>query len=151
MLAQRKPRDEESLDPLEETHRPALLREVIELLRPGGGAILVDATVGAGGHTQEILDRVGPAGRVYGIDRDPEALAFARERLDRFGDRFVPIQGNHEDIADLLAARGVVAVDGVLADLGLSSRQLDDPERGFSFLLDGPLDMRMGPDSGSPA
>lgn len=132
-------------------HRPVLLREVVRALRPRPGAMLVDATVGAGGHAEPLLRELGDEGRLLGIDRDPLALAQATERLSPFGRRFVPIRGNHDDLARLLRNAGVFAVDGILADLGVSSMQLDDAERGFSFRADGPLDMRMDPEGGAPA
>ena len=124
-------------------HVPVLLREVLEALRPSRGGVFVDATLGLGGHAEAILD-ASPHARLVGIDRDPEALEFARERLARFGDRFVSVEGRHEELALHLDRLGLVEVDGVLADLGVSSLQLDRPERGFSFMKDGPLDMRMG-------
>lgn len=132
-------------------HRPVLLRESLEALRPVPGATIVDATVGPGGHTEALLESVGPTGRVIGIDRDPSALAFARVRLERFRDRFVTIHGDHRDLVALLHRADVVVVDGVLGDLGISSRQLDDASRGFAFSTDGPLDMRMDPESGGPS
>jgi 16S rRNA (cytosine1402-N4)-methyltransferase len=95
-----------------------------------------------------MLEASAPSGYVYGIDRDPATLFHARRRLAHFGERFVPILGNHRDLSALLRGAGVYAVDGILADLGISSLQLDDPERGFSFLADGPLDMRMDPSRG---
>jgi 16S rRNA (cytosine1402-N4)-methyltransferase len=127
-----------------------LLEEVLELLRPAAGMTLVDATLGPGGHAEALLEAVGPEGRVIGIDRDSETIAFARERLARFGDRFLALQGDHRDLVPRLHAAGIVIVDGALADLGISSFQLDDPLRGFSFSTDGPLDMRMDPGSGDP-
>ena len=132
-------------------HRPVLPRETMKLIRPRPGAVLVDATVGAGGHAEEFLRAVGPEGKVYGIDRDPGALAFSRRRLARFGPRFVPVRGDYRDLVELLHGEGVYVVDGVLADLGISSLQLDDPSRGFAFRVDGPLDMRMDPESGLTA
>lgn len=126
-------------------HRSVLLAETMELLQVSDGATVVDATLGPGGHTEALLSRVGSAGRVIGIDRDPAALAFARARLAQFGDRFVAIHGDHRDLVSLLPG---ARVDAVLADLGVSSYQLDDPARGFSFSSDGPLDMRMDPASG---
>ena len=132
-------------------HRSVLLEECLAGLRPTAGATIVDATLGPGGHAEALLERVGPGGRVIGIDRDPRALAFARARLARFGDRFVALQGDHRDIVAMLHGHAVVVVDGVLADLGISSRQLDDPKRGFSFSADGPLDMRMDPAAGGPS
>ena len=126
------------------THVPVLLREVLETLRPGRGGLFVDATLGLGGHAEAILD-ASPDVRLVGVDRDPEALALARERLARFGGRFVAVEGRHEELALHLDRLGIREVDGVLADLGVSSMQLDRAERGFSFMKDGPLDMRMGP------
>ena len=125
------------------THVPVLLREVLEALRPERGGVFVDATLGLGGHAEALLD-ASPGLRLVGIDRDPEALALSRERLARFGDRFVAVEGRHEELALHLDRLGLLAVDGVLADLGVSSMQLDRAERGFSFMKDGPLDMRMG-------
>lgn len=124
-----------------EVHVPVLLPEVVASLRPERGGTLVDATLGLGGHAEALLD--GGASRLVGIDRDPDALGVARERLARFGDRLVLVEGRHEDLAEHLDALGIARVDGVLADLGVSSLQLDEAERGFSFRKDGPLDMRM--------
>lgn len=124
-------------------HVPVLLREVLEALRPERGGVYVDATLGLGGHAEAIL-AAGEGVRLVGIDRDPEALAFASVRLGRFGDRFVAVEGRHEELALHLDRLGLHEVDGVLADLGVSSMQLDKAERGFSFMKDGPLDMRMG-------
>jgi 16S rRNA (cytosine1402-N4)-methyltransferase len=132
-------------------HRPVLLRETLELLRPATGSTVVDATLGPGGHTKALLELIGPMGRVIGIDRDPAAIALARARLKGFGERFVALQGDHRDIVPLLHGISVVVVDGVLADLGISSHQLDNPSRGFSFSADGPLDMRMDPGSHDPS
>ncbi len=128
-------------------HLPVLLEETIELLRPEPGGVIVDATVGAGGHAEALLGRLGTRGRLFGIDRDPEALLAASRRLERFGPRFLALRGNHRDLIKILHGEGVREVDGILADLGVSSLQLDDPARGFSFAHDGPLDMRMDPDS----
>jgi len=128
-----------------------LLQETMELLRIAPGATVVDATLGPGGHAEALFERIGPAGRVIGIDCDPAAIAFARERLARFGSRFIAIQGDHRDVVALLHGTNVVVVDAVLADLGISSYQLDDPARGFAFSTDGPLDMRMDPGSGGPS
>jgi 16S rRNA (cytosine1402-N4)-methyltransferase len=131
-------------------HVPVLLREVVDALRPEGGGVFVDATLGLGGHAEALLE-ASPLVRVVGIDRDPEALAIARARLARFGDRLVTVQGRHEDVAAHLDALGIARVAGVLADLGVSSMQIDRAERGFSFMKDGPLDMRMGPDGPTAA
>jgi 16S rRNA (cytosine1402-N4)-methyltransferase len=108
--------------------------------------LVVDGTLGLGGHSERLLEA---GDRVIGIDRDPEALARARERLARFGDAFTAVQGNFRDVREILDELGVERVDGVLVDLGVSSLQLDTAERGFSFRLPGPLDMRMGPDAES--
>lgn len=127
-------------------HRPVLLDEALELLAPRPGDVVVDGTLGAGGHSEALLEAVGPNGRVVGIDRDPRAIELAGARLSRFGSRFLALRGDHEDLLQLLEARGITAADRVLFDLGLSSMQVDDPGRGFSFRHDGPLDMRMDPD-----
>lgn len=132
-------------------HRPVLLQETLDLLRPGPGAVVVDACLGPGGHAEAFLEAVGPEGRVYGIDRDPGALRFARNRLARFGDRFLALRGDHRDLSGILQAQNVFTVNAVLADLGISSLQLDDPERGFAFSEDGPLDMRLDPETGPTA
>lgn len=131
-------------------HLPVLLAEVVVALRPGRGGLFVDATLGLGGHAEALLD-ASPDVRVVGIDRDPEALRLARERLARFGGRLVTVEGRHEDLAEHLDRLGISRVDGVLADLGVSSMQLDQPERGFSFMKNGPLDMRMGRDGATAA
>lgn len=124
-------------------HKPVLLEEVLQglALRPDG--IYVDATFGRGGHSREILARLGKAGRLFVIDKDPQAIQFAHEQL---GDdaRCVITQGSFTTLQSLAKDHGVVGcVDGILLDLGVSSPQLDDAERGFSFLREGPLDMRM--------
>jgi 16S rRNA (cytosine1402-N4)-methyltransferase len=126
-------------------HAPVLLEESIGWLRPRRDGVYVDATLGPGGHAEAVLDRLSADGRLVGIDRDPRALELAGERLARFGTRFLPLHGDYRDLADLLRRAGVFAVDGVLADLGISSAQLDDPARGLSFRTDGPLDMRLDP------
>jgi 16S rRNA (cytosine1402-N4)-methyltransferase len=132
-------------------HQSVLFNEVVESLRPArDGGLLVDATVGLGGHAEGLLERY-PEARLLGVDRDPRALERARERLGRFGDRVALVQGRHEQLIEILRQHRVDAVSGVLADLGVSSMQLDDASRGFSFRFDAPLDMRMGPDSVSAA
>jgi len=123
-------------------HRPVLAEEVVRLLDPHPGGVFVDGTVGLGGHAEALLDRE-PGIALVGIDRDSEALEFAAARLRRFGERAHLIRGNYRDVGVHLAHRGIQAVDGYLLDLGLSSFQLDSPERGFSFRREGPLDMRM--------
>ena len=128
---------------MEFKHIPVMLEPCMELLgldrHPDG--VFVDGTLGGGGHTQEILSRT--RGKVLGIDRDWEELRAAGERLAPFGDRFVPLHGNYANIASLLHEAGYDSMDGMLMDLGVSSYQLDNPERGFSFHTDAPLDMRM--------
>jgi len=132
-------------------HQSVLFNEVVESLRPArDDGTLVDATVGLGGHAEGLLERY-PEARLLGIDRDPAALERSRERLRRFGDRVALVQGRHEQLIEILRQSGIDAVSGVLADLGVSSMQLDDASRGFSFRFDAPLDMRMGPDSVSAA
>jgi 16S rRNA (cytosine1402-N4)-methyltransferase len=113
---------------------------VVELLAPERGGFFVDATVGAGGHARALLE-AGPGIRLLGLDRDPDALGLARERLVGFADRVRLLEGNFGDLAELLA--GSAAPDAILADLGVSSMQLEEPSRGFSFRREGPLDMRM--------
>jgi len=117
-----------------------LREESLELLAIGAGGFYVDGTVGMGGHAVEILTRSGPSGRLLAVDRDLEALDLAKERLAPFGGRVRLHHGDYREVPDLL---GGEAVDGILLDLGVSSLQLDTPERGFSFQREGPLDMRM--------
>ena len=132
------------------THEPVLLAEVLEGLAVRPGGTYVDATLGGGGHTRAILEQSAPDGKVLGLDQDPDALERTRERLKEFGDRFQAKRGNFEDIAQLVAEEEGFVPDGILMDLGVSSDHLDRPERGFSFRAEGPLDMRMDPDRGSP-
>jgi 16S rRNA (cytosine1402-N4)-methyltransferase len=124
-------------------HIPVLLEETLHWLDPRPGGVYVDATVGAGGHAEAILERIAPAGRLIGLDRDEAALAAARSRLQRFGEAAVLVRANYAAITEVLGAEGLHEVDGILFDLGASSMQFDDPVRGFSFHLPGPLDMRM--------
>lgn len=126
-------------------HRPVLPDRVTELLADVPRLVL-DGTLGLGGHSERLL---AAGARVVGIDRDPEALARARERLAPFGDAFTAVQGNYRHARAILDELGIERVDGALLDLGVSSLQLDTAERGFSFRLPGPLDMRMGPDARS--
>ncbi|HEX9285762.1 MAG TPA: 16S rRNA (cytosine(1402)-N(4))-methyltransferase RsmH [Thermoanaerobaculia bacterium] len=121
-------------------HTPVLVREVVELLAPERGGFFVDATAGAGGHARALLE-AGPEVRLLALDRDPDALAVARQRLAPFGDRVGFAQANFGDLASEL--EGFPTPEAILADLGLSSMQLEEPSRGFSFRRDGPLDMRM--------
>ncbi len=134
-------------------HDPVLLDRVVALLAPAleqPGAVLVDATLGLGGHTQAVLDRVGTA-RVVGIDRDPEALRVAGERLAAYGDRFTGVHAVYDEIPEVLAGLGLAEADAVLFDLGVSSMQLDVAERGFAYREDAPLDMRMDAGQGPTA
>ena len=124
-------------------HVSVLSREVAESLQPEPGKRYLDGTVGGGGHAEEILIRSSPDGRVLGLDRDSEAIAAAGERLRRFGERFMARQASFVEARDVLAEIGWGAVDGVLLDLGLSSHQIDTPDRGFSFRTPTRLDMRM--------
>lgn len=123
-------------------HQPVLVEEVVGLLAPRPGGRYVDATVGTGGHAAALLQASSPDGWLWGFDRDPEALALARERLAPFAGRFELQQGNY---ADLLMKLAPESCEGVLLDLGVSSLQLETPDRGFSFQADVPLDMRMDP------
>ena len=134
----------------DEMHRPVLLREALEFLNVQANGIYIDATLGAGGHAQEILKRLG-SGRLLGLDRDPQALEVAGNNLAGFGEKLIMQHGNFAQIDALHAASGLPPVDGIVADLGLSSMQLDDASRGFSFNLPGPLDMRMDPSSETTA
>jgi 16S rRNA (cytosine1402-N4)-methyltransferase len=124
-------------------HVPVLVAETLEHLAPERGGIFVDGTLGLGGHSEALL-RASPDVRIIGIDRDPEALARAAERLAGFGPRVRLVQANFHQLMATLAGLGVRAIAGFLADLGVSSLQLETPGRGFSFRFDGPLDMRMG-------
>ncbi|HEY3121381.1 MAG TPA: 16S rRNA (cytosine(1402)-N(4))-methyltransferase RsmH, partial [Vicinamibacteria bacterium] len=130
------------------SHEPVLLAEALELLavRPGGS--WVDGTVGLGGHAAEILRRSAPDGHLLGLDRDAETLAEARRSLQPFGERARLVHADFRGLPDLMAP---ASADGILLDLGVSSRQLDEPERGFSFRAEGPLDMRMDRSQGPTA
>jgi 16S rRNA (cytosine1402-N4)-methyltransferase len=130
-------------------HRPVLLSEVIDALQPRDGAIYVDGTFGAGGYSRALLDAARCA--VWGIDRDPGAIEGGKRLAAQYGGRLALIEGCYGDRDTLLAERGVDAVDGIALDLGVSSMQLDQPERGFSFRGDGPLDMRMSRSGASAA
>lgn len=126
-------------------HQSVLSQESIELLGPAPDAVLVDCTFGAGGHTRLLLDRLGSDGRLLAIDRDPTALARAAAELAGRTPRPLVVHGDFADLQEIAGEAGMVPADGVLFDLGVSSEQLDDPGRGFSFRHDGPLDMRMDP------
>ena len=130
--------------PDDEYHRPVLLEEVTHYLQPAAGKLYLDGTLGGGGHTEQLL-AVGA--KVIGLDQDPAALSFARARLDQYRDNFGAIQGNFRNFGEILETIGIKGLDGILLDLGVSSRQLEDPDRGFAFSKDGPLDMRMDPEA----
>jgi len=135
------------------SHVPVLLDRVVALLAPAldrPGSVLVDATLGLGGHSEAVLARCSLA-RVVGIDRDPQALDLARERLAPYGDRFTAVHAVYDEIPEVLRDLGLDAVEGVLFDLGVSSMQLDVPERGFAYAVDAPLDMRMDGTTGPTA
>ncbi len=132
-------------------HVPVLVREMLATLEPRPGGAYLDCTVGGGGHAEAILEAAGPPSRVVGIDRDPEAIAVARERLGRFGDRVRLVQGDFRELPRLISELRLEGFDGVLFDLGISSLQLDDPSRGLRFSAEGPLDMRMDRESGGLA
>lgn len=126
----------------EKFHIPVMLNEVIDYLKLGPGKIIVDATIGTGGHSKGIIERIMPAGKLIGIDRDRDSLSVARQRLGDFGPACEFVYGNFVNIDDILKNLNIKKIDGVLFDLGLSSYQLGDPNRGFSFQYEGPLDMR---------
>ena len=121
-------------------HASVLAREVVEVLRPEPGKLLLDGTLGGGGHSELLLER---GARVIGLDKDPRALAAATARLARWGEAFRAVRADFRDAKNVLSALGLTGVDGALVDLGVSSPQLDEAERGFSFSRPGPLDMRM--------
>tara|TARA_B100000315_G_scaffold40928_1_gene35752 strand:+ start:1005 stop:1961 length:957 start_codon:yes stop_codon:yes gene_type:complete len=126
-------------------HRPVLLAETVEQLAVRPGGVYLDATFGEGGHAEAILDASAPSGSVLGIDLDPRSLAGGAERLEGYGRRLISVQGNYADMVALAQAKGVTRVDGVLLDLGFSSRQIQEPGYGLSFRTDEPLDMRYDP------
>ena len=136
------------------THRPIMVAEILEVLAPQPGEIAVDCTLGYGGHAREILTRIQAGGRLLGLDADPIELPKTEARLRALGfgpETFTAHRSNYAGLQQVLAANGITGVDLLLADLGVSSMQLDDPSRGFSVKLDGPLDMRMNPQRGQPA
>jgi 16S rRNA (cytosine1402-N4)-methyltransferase len=134
-----------------QVHSPVLPAEVERLLAPMPGDTVVDCTLGMGGHAERLLEAVHPGGRLIGFDRDPEAIRAASRRLERFGGAFTPVHADYRDLRAQLARLGTGPVDRILADLGVSSAQMLDPRRGFSFSSDAPLDMRMDPHTGETA
>ncbi|MHA3773389.1 16S rRNA (cytosine(1402)-N(4))-methyltransferase RsmH [Verrucomicrobiota bacterium sgz303538] len=136
------------------THRPIMVAEILEVLGPKPGDVAVDCTLGYGGHSREILARIVPSGRLLGLDQDPIELPKTEARLRALGfgpDVFTAHRSNFAGLPKVLAGEGLSGADVVLADLGVSSMQIDDPARGFSVKLEGPLDMRMNPQRGQPA
>jgi 16S rRNA (cytosine1402-N4)-methyltransferase len=124
-------------------HRPVMLQRCMELLRPGitgSSAVVIDCTLGLGGHTEALLKEHDNL-TVIGIDRDPAALALATARLEPFGTRFIPAAATYDEISEVLAELELTSVQGILMDLGVSSMQLDEADRGFSYAQDAPLDM----------
>jgi 16S rRNA (cytosine1402-N4)-methyltransferase len=128
-----------------------MVSEVVGMLRPRPGMVVVDCTVGAGGHAEALLRAAGGRVTFIGIDRDPAALDWAAHRLARFGDSVRLVAAGFDDLEWILRSQGVPAADAILLDLGMSSMQVDDASRGFSYRRDGPLDMRMDPTSGPTA
>lgn len=141
------------LPPHADEHAPVLLRETLSALSLKPGAVVVDCTLGLAGHSAAILPRIHPGGRLIGLDLDPANIAKARERLQWVGGRFDLFHSNFAGLPAVLAQAGVELgrVDALLADIGVASTQIDDPDRGFSYRRNGPLDMRMDPTRGQPA
>jgi 16S rRNA (cytosine1402-N4)-methyltransferase len=136
------------------THRPIMVAEILAALEPQPGEIVVDCTLGFGGHAQELLPRIQPGGRLIGLDADPLELPRTEARLRAMGfgpETFTAYRSNFAGLPQVLAELGVAAADCILADLGVSSMQLDDPSRGFSMKFAGPLDMRLNPQRGQSA
>ena len=133
----------------EQRHIPVLLDDVVDVLAPRDGAVYVDATFGAGGYSRALLEAADCT--VWGIDRDPDAAAAGNEMAEAYGQRLTVLGGRFGDMKELLSDVGITQVDGIALDLGVSSMQIDDPARGFSFRFDGPLDMRMAKDGMSAA
>lgn len=136
---------------MEFIHHPVMPKEVLEGLNPRPGGIYVDCTLGGAGHSEAILNRTGPNGRLVALDQDPAALAAAVKRLAPFGGRVELIRANFANLAEVLNRLGIKEVDGILFDLGVSSYQLDNPARGFSYQYDVLLDMRMDPEQETTA
>lgn len=133
------------------SHEPVLLRETLALLDPRAGELFIDGTVGGGGHSSAILEKITPGGRLVAFDRDSDALAAAKERLAPFDKHVTFVKENFANMREVLRSLGMEAVDGILLDIGVSSYQLDEDERGFSYHADAPLDMRMDRESGQTA
>jgi len=133
------------------THKPVLLGEVVRFLNPSADGVYVDATLGGGGYAEAILRASTPRGRVLALDRDPEAIRRTGKRLGAYSERLRTVHGSFADLRAHIEEDGHEAVNGIVADLGLSSDQLGNPDRGFAFSLDGPLDMRFDPTEGPTA
>lgn len=130
----------ETMNRMDFYHKPVMGNEILHALKPVSGKQVFDGTLGGGGHSEMLLQK---GAHIIGCDQDEDALAYATRRLEKFGDCFLPVKGNFSNVKTLLAELGIDEVDGVLMDLGVSSHQLDEAERGFSFREEGPLDMRM--------
>lgn len=128
-------------------HKPVMYREVVEYLNIKPGDVVLDATVGTGGHTQIILEAIGPKGKLIGIDRDLDSLLFAKSKLSKYSENLILVHDDFRNLDKVFKDLKIKKVDAMLFDLGVSSFQLDSPERGFSFRFDSPLDMRMDKNS----
>lgn len=133
------------------SHQTVMSTETLDAVAPESRGIYADVTLGGGGHAEALLERSSPEGRLFGVDRDPAALDAARTRLERFGERATLVHGRFGDLPSLLEQHGIDHLDGLVADVGVSSHQLDVAARGFSFRNEGPLDMRMDPTRGETA
>lgn len=138
-------------EPMTGRHEPVMTAQVLRLLAPRPGAVIVDGTVGTGGHSLAILPHLLPNGTLIAVDQDRTALEQAKRRLTEFEPRAIFRHGNFRDLPAILRTEGFDRVDGLVLDLGMSSPQVDNAQRGFSFLREGPLDMRMDPEQGRPA
>ena len=132
-------------------HIPVLFQETLLYLQPKPGGSYIDGTLGAGGHTKGMLEASKPDGRVLAFDRDPEAITFVQSTLPEAGDRAILVQGSFSQMSQVAPAMGFSNIDGILLDLGFSSRQMEEGNRGFSFRREGPLDMRFDQTSGDPS
>ena len=136
---------------MEFNHVSVLLNEMIENILTDPSGVYVDCTLGGGGHSRALAERLGPEGTLIGLDQDEDAIAAASQRLAGTACRFIPVRSNFRDLPQVLEDLGISSIDGVMFDLGVSSYQLDTPERGFSYQQDGPLDMRIDQSSGKSA
>jgi len=133
----------DAMSKIDQTHKPVMCSEILKLLRLRPAMVVLDVTIGCGGHSSRILEQILPGGRLLGIDRDRESLEIAKNALSAFGNAVNLVYGNFRDLDKIAQMIGIDKVDAIIFDLGLSSVQLSDPKRGFSFMLEGPLDMRM--------